>query len=187
MTGLLELQDVSVYYGDRAALQSVSFSLAHGAQAAVIGPNGAGKSTLFKAIVGLVPLRTGKILIHGRPPDARREPVAYVPQREEVDWRFPVTVFDVVAMGRYGRGSWLKRLSTTDRRVIQRAWNGWISPTWPNALSASCQADSSRGRFSPGRWCRSRMCFFSTSRSREWTWALARLPWSSWPDCAPAR
>lgn len=119
MTAVLELQDVSVYYGDRAALQSVSLSLETGAQAAVIGPNGAGKSTLFKAIVGLVPLRTGKILIHGRPPDARREPVAYVPQKEEVDWRFPVTVFDVVAMGRYGRGAWLKRLSITDRRLIQ--------------------------------------------------------------------
>lgn len=121
MTAVLELHDVSVYYGDRAALQSVSLSLENGAQAAVIGPNGAGKSTLFKAIVGLVPLRTGKILIHGRPPDARRDPVAYVPQKEEVDWRFPVTVFDVVAMGRYGRGSWLKRLSVTDRRLIQES------------------------------------------------------------------
>jgi ABC-type Mn2+/Zn2+ transport system ATPase subunit len=121
MTGGLELQDVSVYYGERAALQSVSLSLAHGAQAAVIGPNGAGKSTMFKAIVGLVPLHTGKILIHGRPADARRDPVAYVPQKEEVDWRFPVTVFDVVAMGRYGRGRWLKRLSETDRRLIQES------------------------------------------------------------------
>jgi ABC-type Mn2+/Zn2+ transport system ATPase subunit len=110
-----------VYYGDRPALQSLSLSLESGAQAAVIGPNGAGKSTMFKAIVGLMPLRTGRILIHGRPPDARQEPVAYVPQKEEVDWRFPVTVFDVVAMGRYGRGGWLKRLSATDRGLIQES------------------------------------------------------------------
>jgi len=85
---------------------------------AVIGPNGAGKSTLFKAMVGLIPLRTGSMLIHGRPPEDSHGPVAYVPQRGEVDWRFPVTVSDVVSMGRYGRGSWLGRLSPEDREIV---------------------------------------------------------------------
>jgi ABC-type Mn2+/Zn2+ transport system ATPase subunit len=118
MTGLLELRDVDVYYGDHPALQSVSLSIPHGSQVAVIGPNGAGKSTLFKAMMGLVPLRSGQILIHGRPVAEYEEPVAYVPQREEVDWRFPVSVFDVVAMGRYGRGGWLRRLSPADRQAI---------------------------------------------------------------------
>jgi manganese/iron transport system ATP-binding protein len=118
LTESLELQGVSVYYGDRPALEAVSLSIAHGAQVAVIGPNGAGKSTLFKAMVGLLPLRSGTMLIHGRPPADYRDPVAYVPQREEVDWRFPVTVHDVVAMGRYGRGSWLRKLSGTDREII---------------------------------------------------------------------
>jgi ABC-type Mn2+/Zn2+ transport system ATPase subunit len=118
MNGLLELREVSVYYGERAALQSVTLAITHGAQAAIIGPNGAGKSTLFKALVGLVPVRSGEILIHGRPPAEHRDPVAYVPQREEVDWRFPVTVQDVVAMGRYGRAGWLSKLSLGDRKVI---------------------------------------------------------------------
>ena len=119
MTDLLELRDVSVFYGDRAALEAVSLSIPHGAQVAIIGPNGAGKSTLFKAMVGLVPLRTGEMLIHGRPAAEYRDPVAYVPQKEEVDWRFPVTVLDVVAMGRYGRRSWFRRLSTSDRDLIE--------------------------------------------------------------------
>jgi len=119
MTDLLELRGVTVCYGDRTALESVSLDIAHGAQVAVIGPNGAGKSTLFKATVGLVPLRAGQILIHGKPPAEYRDPVAYVPQREEVDWRFPVTVSDVVSMGRYGRGGWLRRLSGGDREVIE--------------------------------------------------------------------
>jgi ABC-type Mn2+/Zn2+ transport system ATPase subunit len=118
MTDLLELRGVSVFYGDRPALKSVSLSIPHGSQVAVIGPNGAGKSTLFKAIVGLVPVRGGEMLIHGRPPAEYHDSVAYVPQKEEVDWRFPVTVFDVVAMGRYGRGGWLKRLSSADREII---------------------------------------------------------------------
>lgn len=121
MTDLFELRSVSVFYGARAALDSVSLSIPHGAQIAIVGPNGAGKSTLFKAVVGLVPLRSGEIRIHGRPPSEYRDPVAYVPQREEVDWRFPVTVEDVVAMGRYGRKRWLKRLSEGDRGIVRKA------------------------------------------------------------------
>lgn len=115
---LLELREVSVYYGERPALQKVTLSVPQGAQTAIIGPNGAGKSTLFKALVGLVPLRSGEILVDGRAPGEHRGPVAYVPQREEVDWRFPVTVQDVVAMGRYGRGKWLGKSTASDREVI---------------------------------------------------------------------
>jgi ABC-type Mn2+/Zn2+ transport system ATPase subunit len=110
-----------VFYGQRAALDCVSLSIPHGAQVAVVGPNGAGKSTLFKAMVGLIALRSGEMLIHGKPPSQYRETVAYVPQREEVDWRFPVTVSDVVAMGRFGRGRWLRRLTSADREVVQRS------------------------------------------------------------------
>jgi ABC-type Mn2+/Zn2+ transport system ATPase subunit len=115
---LLELRDVSVFYGERAALRAVSLTVPHGSQVAIIGPNGAGKSTMFKALVGLVPLRSGEILIQGGPRAEHRGPVAYVPQREEVDWRFPVTVQDVVIMGRYGRGSWLSKVSGRDREIV---------------------------------------------------------------------
>lgn len=121
MTDLLELRKVTVSYGHRVALESVTLSIPHGARVAVVGPNGAGKSTLFKAMMGLAPLHSGEILIHGRPPAEYRDPIAYVPQREEVDWRFPVTVLDVVAMGRYGRGRWFKRLSAADRAVIDQS------------------------------------------------------------------
>ena len=121
MSDLLELQDVSVAYGGRTALEGVSLVIPHAAQVAVVGPNGAGKSTLFKAMMGLLPMRCGRMLIHGRPAGEYHDPVAYVPQREEVDWRFPVTVQDVVAMGRYGRRGWLRRLSAGDREVVQRS------------------------------------------------------------------
>jgi len=103
------------------ALDAVSLTVPHGAQIAVVGPNGAGKSTLFKAMVGLLPMVSGEVLLHGQPRSEYKEPVAYVPQKEEVDWRFPVTVLDVVAMGRYGRGRWLKRLTATDRASIHES------------------------------------------------------------------
>ena len=118
MTDLVELRDVSVNYGSWTALDSVTLGIPTGAQVAVVGPNGAGKSTLFKALVGLLPVRSGQMLIAGRPMGEYRQAIAYMPQREEVDWRFPVTVRDVVAMGRYGRGKWLHRLSADDRRIV---------------------------------------------------------------------
>ena len=117
----LDVDCVSVRYGGDAVLQEVSIKVAHGAQVAVVGPNGAGKSTLFKALVGLLPLRSGRILVHGRPAGGRADPVAYVPQREEIDWRFPVNVTDVVMMGRYGRTGWLRRPGSADRRAVADA------------------------------------------------------------------
>ena len=117
MSERIELRDVSVFYGSRPALESVSLSIDRASQVAIIGPNGAGKSTLFKAMVGLLPLAAGEMLVGGKPISGNRD-IAYVPQREEVDWRFPVTVFDVVAMGRYGPGRWLRRLSRSDRHII---------------------------------------------------------------------
>jgi ABC-type Mn2+/Zn2+ transport system ATPase subunit len=116
----LELENVTVSYNGLPALIDISFRVPHGAQVAVVGPNGAGKSTLFKALVGLLPVRNGRILIHGQPLGSHRDCVAYVQQREDVDWSFPVTVEDAVMMGRYTRLGWLKRPSQQDRAVIAR-------------------------------------------------------------------
>ncbi len=117
----LAIDDATVSYNGRAALDAVTMHVPHGAQVAIVGPNGAGKSTLFKALVGLLPLRNGRVLLHGRAPGSQADPIAYVPQREEIDWGFPVTVSDVVMMGRYGRMGWLRRPQAADREVVARA------------------------------------------------------------------
>ncbi len=117
----LEIDHITVGYNGQPVLQDIAFQVPHGARVAVVGPNGAGKSTLFKALVGLLPLQAGRILIHGQSVGAHQDCVAYVPQREEVDWRFPVTVADVVMMGRYGRQGWLRRASKADHEVVARA------------------------------------------------------------------
>ena len=116
----LEVLHADVGYGDKIVLHDLTLSVPHGSRVAVVGPNGAGKSTLFKALVGLLPLAAGRILIHGQPLGNHKDCVAYVPQREEVDWRFPVTVSDVVSMGRYDRG-WLRSLSKQDRQIVARS------------------------------------------------------------------
>jgi manganese/iron transport system ATP-binding protein len=118
----LDLQGVCAGYNGTLALDDVSFQVPHGARVAVVGPNGAGKSTLFKVLVGLLPARRGEVLIHGRPLGAHHDCVAYVPQRSEIDWRFPVTVMDVVMMGRFGHFGHslmgrLQRPSRYDREI----------------------------------------------------------------------
>lgn len=113
----LQVDGVSLSYGERKVLEDVSFVVPYGSQVAVVGPNGAGKSTLFKAIVGLIPLESGKILIHGLPLKSHKDCVAYIPQREEVDWKFPVSVLDVVLMGRFGKLRRLQRPGKIDHEI----------------------------------------------------------------------
>lgn len=117
----IELTGVYASYNGGFVLEDINLQIAHGSQVAIVGPNGAGKSSLFKAIVGLLPLRAGNILIHDLPLGHHRHCVAYVPQREDVDWTFPVTVWDVVMMGRFGHTGWLKRPGKHDAYVIQRS------------------------------------------------------------------
>lgn len=115
----LEFAHVSVSYGSLPVLKDITFQVPHGSRVAVIGPNGAGKSTLFKALVGLLPLTSGQIYIHGELWGSHTDCVAYIPQREEVDLRFPVTVRDVVMMGRYGKTGWFGSSSSADKAVVQ--------------------------------------------------------------------
>ncbi|MCJ7724234.1 MAG: metal ABC transporter ATP-binding protein, partial [Anaerolineales bacterium] len=114
----LDVENIYVAYNGTPALRDITFQVLHGARVAVIGPNGAGKSTLFRALVGLLPLQQGRVLIHGLALGHHLDCVAYVPQREEVDWGFPVTVRDVVLMGRYGRLGWLQHPSLRDHSTV---------------------------------------------------------------------
>jgi anchored repeat-type ABC transporter ATP-binding subunit len=114
----LEINGISVGYNGRHILENLTFQVPHGARVALVGPNGAGKTTLFKALVGLLPLRQGQIFIHGKPLGQHMDCVAYVPQREEVDWKFPVNVADVVMMGRFGHLGWMRRPGKNDQAIV---------------------------------------------------------------------
>lgn len=112
---------MTIAYNGKPALEDFNVRIPAGDRVVLVGPNGAGKSTLFKAIVGLLPPLEGRILIHGQPFGSHLDCVAYVPQREEVDWRFPVTVGDVVLMGRYGHIGRLRRPRPEDRAIVERS------------------------------------------------------------------
>ena len=121
MTTALEFHDLTVAYHTRPVLWDVDLSLPESKLVAIVGPNGAGKSTLMKAALDLLPLSSGYVRVFGRAYAETRHRVAYVPQRESVDWDFPATVLDVVMMGRYGRLGWFRRPGAEDRRAARDA------------------------------------------------------------------
>jgi manganese/zinc/iron transport system ATP- binding protein len=102
----LWIHDLTVAYHRKPVLWDVNLSLPEGQLVAVVGPNGAGKSTLIKAVQGLVPRASGAISVFGKAYEAQRHLVGYVPQRESVDWDFPVNALDVVTMGLYRNIGW---------------------------------------------------------------------------------
>lgn len=120
----VEVKDVTVSYANgHVALRNASFGLHAGSICALVGVNGSGKSTLFKAIMGIVEPATGGVRIDGEPVKRalKRNLVAYVPQAEEVDWTFPVSVWDVVLMGRYGHMGFLRIPRAEDKRIAEQS------------------------------------------------------------------
>ncbi len=117
----IDIENVTVAYHGKVALHSASLQLKAGTICGLVGMNGAGKSTLFKAIMGFVKPVTGQILINGLPIRRVQKSslVAYVPQSEEVDWNFPVSVHDVVMMGRYGYMNLLRIPRSPDKRAVR--------------------------------------------------------------------
>ncbi len=117
----LAVDNLSVKYRALDALKNVSFTVQPGRLVGIFGPNGAGKSTLVKAMLGLIPTVSGKVLYQDKPLAEQLHQVAYVPQRSQIDWTYPVTVWDVVMMGRVKKTGWFNRFSSISRRVAIEA------------------------------------------------------------------
>ncbi|MFP6874124.1 MAG: metal ABC transporter ATP-binding protein [Verrucomicrobiales bacterium] len=117
----LEAHDLTVSYLRRPVLYGVDFSVPSGKLVGIIGPNGAGKSTLIKSIMGLVPSSGGWVRVFGKPVKEQITRVGYVPQRESVDWDFPVNVMDVVLMGCYGRIGLIRRTGRAEQEKARAA------------------------------------------------------------------
>ena len=115
----LEIHDLTVSYDRKPVLYGIDVTVEPGALVGVVGPNGAGKSTLIKTIMGIVPSNGGWVKVFGQPFDKAVTRVGYVPQRESVDWDFPVSVMDVVLMGRYGHAGLLRRVGKRDREIAR--------------------------------------------------------------------
>ena len=118
---MLDVQKLSVNYRGVRALADVSFHLAAGEVTGLIGPNGAGKSTLIKALLGLIPVADGQVIYQQSPLKQQRQRVAYVPQRSQIDWDYPITVWNVVMMARTVQSGWLHGYSRQSKQLVQQA------------------------------------------------------------------
>ena len=115
---VVEFRGVTIHYGDgKPALEDASFALTRGERIAIVGPNGAGKSTLLKAIAGILAPATGSVDVYGAVAGGHIC-IGYVPQRSQVDWNFPVTVADVVLMGRVARIGLFRQAGRNDHRLV---------------------------------------------------------------------
>lgn len=117
----IEVRNLGVYYRTVEALRNVSCTIQPGRLVGIIGPNGAGKSTLIKAMLGLVPISRGGIKYRDLPLGEQRQRIAYIPQRSQIDWSYPATVWDVVLMGRTCRTGWLRPYSVSSRQMAAAA------------------------------------------------------------------
>ncbi len=117
---ILDVREVTVRYNGRNALDNVTFHLHVGERVAVVGPNGAGKSTLFKVVAGVLQPNSGEVTVSGSQP-LSHSCIAYIPQRSQVDWRFPVSVGDVVMMGRSAKLGLFKNPHKSDWDYVQHA------------------------------------------------------------------
>lgn len=120
-TSPLSIHDMTVAYHRKPVLWDVDYDAPAGKLIGIVGPNGAGKSTLIKAALDLVPKASGRVLIYGLPYRSQRHLVGYVPQRESVDWDFPVNALDVVTMGRYGKIGWCLPVARKHRQLAMMA------------------------------------------------------------------
>ncbi|MBK1791431.1 metal ABC transporter ATP-binding protein [Persicirhabdus sediminis] len=117
----LEIHDLSVTYHKKPVLYGVDVEIPQGSLVGVIGPNGAGKSTLIKSVMGVIPSSGGWVKVFGKPLKDSLHRVGYVPQRESVDWDFPVTVMDVALMGTYGKLGLFRRPGKAERKIASEA------------------------------------------------------------------
>jgi manganese/iron transport system ATP-binding protein len=117
----INITNVGVHYRTQEALRDVNCTIKPGRITGIFGPNGAGKSTLMKALLGLVPMSSGQVLYDNKPLMQQLEKVAYIPQRSQIDWNYPATVWDVVMMGRVKKTGWLRSFSTVSRQIAKQA------------------------------------------------------------------
>lgn len=121
MTSPLSVYDLTVAYQRKPVIWDVSFDIPAGTLVGIVGPNGAGKSTLLKAVMDLIPRASGRIEIFGKSYRQNRHRVGYVPQRESVDWDFPISALDVVAMGLYNQIGWCFPVRKKHRQLAKEA------------------------------------------------------------------
>ena len=174
----LDIQGCTVAYHDTPVLWDVSLAVPPGTVTGVLGPNGAGKTTLLKAVLGLVPMASGRVRVFGASYASQRERVGYVPQRGSVDWDFPTDALDVVLMGLYGQLGWFQRPGSAEKKSARAALKQVGMLDYANRQISQLSGGQQQRVFWHARWCKTPTCTSWTSHCRAWM-----LPLNA-PSCA---
>ena len=169
----ITVEDVTVERGGHTALTEVTFDVGAGTLMGVLGPNGAGKSTLFDVIAGILPITRGTVSLRGAA--AQTGALAYVPQRDSINWVFPATVLDVVTMGRSRNVGWLRQPGRQDREMVRACLERvemWEHRS--DMVKELSGGQRQRVFIAPRPGARGECYFAWTRRSAAWTWAPRR-------------
>lgn len=118
---MIKVENLTVSYYGKEAVSDVSFSFGPGTSVGIIGPNGSGKSTMIKAILGIIPKDRGRVLIEGEPVEKRLRDIAYVQQKSDIDWDFPINIFDTVLMGTYPNLGLFRRPKNKHKEIVKQS------------------------------------------------------------------
>ena len=121
MNTAIDIHNLTVIYSQKPVLWNVDGQLPEGQLIGIVGPNGAGKSTFLKAIMDLIPVANGKVSFFGEALDQHRKRIAYIPQRQSIDWDFPTTVYEVVVMGHYPKKGLFGKLNANDHQKVEES------------------------------------------------------------------
>lgn len=118
---VFQVSNLTVHYKNKIILRDINFSCISGQLIGIIGPNGAGKSTLIKALLGIIPSIQGQIVYNKKSLNEQKRKIAYIPQKSQIDWDYPVTVWDVVMMGRINANNWFRQFSPSSYKLAKKA------------------------------------------------------------------
>lgn len=149
---------MTVVYHHKPVLWDVDFDAPEGRLIGIVGPNGVGKSTLLKAVLDLIPRASGRVMIFDKPYRKQRHLVAYMPQRETVDWDFPVNSLDVVSMGLYARIGWCRPETRKYREIALKALDRVGMADYAKRQIGQLSGGQQQRVFLARRWCRMPDC-----------------------------
>jgi zinc transport system ATP-binding protein len=167
---VVNFDNVGFSYNGISVLEDVSFSIYGRSFVSIVGPNGGGKTTLLKLMLGLLKPSRGTITVFGMPPDKAQTSVGYMPQHVQFDPHFPVTVLDVVLMGRLRSGMRFGLYGRKDKAVCLDALRKLEMYDARNRPFGALSGGQRQRVLMPGPWLQSRGCSCSTNRRRMWTW-----------------
>ena len=165
----LTARNLSFSFGEIPAIQDINVEFARGKITGIMGPNGGGKSTLLQCLSGIIEPQSGDVLAFDDPLSEHQKKISYIPQKEKIDWDFPITVKDLVKTALYQRLKWYECFSENYSNCPKKPFWKWVESVWKTNKLVNFQGGNSNGHFLLGLSCQMQRFFYSTNLLQGWT------------------